>query len=56
MLYVGDSIVDYQYANNFGIKLVICKYGYEKENVLETFKNTIFIDKPLDLLDVVRKK
>ena len=54
MIYVGDSRYDYQYANNFGIKLIMCRYGYEKKEVLDSFKDTIFITKPSELLKEVK--
>lgn len=54
MVYVGDSRYDYQYANNFNIKLIMCRYGYEKKEVLDSYKGLIFIDKPEDLLKEVK--
>lgn len=55
MIYVGDSIFDYQYANNYGIPLIICLYGYEQKARLNEFKNTIFIEEPNDLIEVIKE-
>jgi len=47
--YVGDSHVDYNFANNYGCTLFLATYGYEKEEIMKNLKPAIFIDKPLDL-------
>lgn len=42
ILYVGDSLVDYQTAKNMGLDLVLCLYGFEdKEKLISTKANCI---------------
>lgn len=42
ILYVGDSLVDFQTAKNMGLDVVLCLYGFEdKEKLLNTKANCI---------------
>lgn len=53
VLYVGDSEVDGQTAENSGIDYVLCTYGFRDMDVLSQFKPVAFIDNISKLIDIV---
>ncbi len=48
MLFIGDSITDYETAQNAEIDFVFVKYGYESKNITAKYK----VDNILDLLSL----
>jgi phosphoglycolate phosphatase-like HAD superfamily hydrolase len=48
--YVGDSRYDALLAENCGCKYFLFEYGYDKKEIIHTFKPKAFLSKPLDLL------
>ena len=45
IIYVGDSLVDYQTAINANVKPILCSYGFEKKDILKANSNCELIDK-----------
>ena len=52
-LYVGDSLVDYIFANNTNMHLCMVMYGYESKQNLDALDNTFFIHKMNALTKVI---
>ena len=52
-VYVGDSEVDIATAQNAGIDLVLCSWGFREEDYLKSMGGEIIINDPLELLDVI---
>ena len=51
VMYVGDSHVDYEFALNANVKLILALYGYDKREVLLGYKNVYgYIESPKELL------
>lgn len=53
-LYVGDSDVDYRFAMNTGTHFCGCSWGYKGREVMEKLGSEFVIDRPEELLGVVR--
>lgn len=56
VLYVGDSLVDANTARAAGCTLVLCTWGFEKEELLSAFKPDYLIAHPKEILEIVRSK
>ncbi|MFN8674350.1 MAG: VOC family protein [Candidatus Sericytochromatia bacterium] len=54
VVFFGDSTVDYEAAISANVECILAKYGYEKEEDLLNCKKAKFIDKPLDLINLLR--
>lgn len=52
-IYVGDSPIDIQTADNLGVPSVGCSWGYVPLPVLNAAKPRFLIDEPLQLLAVI---
>lgn len=52
-LYVGDSLVDYQFAKNTNMHLCMVMYGYESKQKLDALDNAFFIRKMNKLPQVI---
>lgn len=53
ILYIGDSIYDYECARNFGCKFGLATWGI-KENILdERKKSDYFLESPLKLMEIL---
>lgn len=52
-LYVGDSLVDANTARAAGCTLVLCTWGFEKEEQLSAFKPDYLIAHPKEILEIV---
>ena len=52
-VYVGDSDVDRETANNSGLDCISVTWGFRDRELLEALKPYALIDKPLDLLQYV---
>lgn len=52
-LYVGDSLVDYQFAKNTNMHLCMVMYGYESKQNLDALDNAFFIRKMNKLPQVI---
>lgn len=52
-LYVGDSEVDFQTAENAGMDCVLVTWGFRTTEELEQFTPTARIDAPQELLDIL---
>ncbi|HBR02194.1 MAG TPA: hypothetical protein DD738_06260, partial [Ruminiclostridium sp.] len=50
-LYIGDSEVDKQTADNAGMQCVLVSWGFRDKEQLETLMPAGVIDSPLELLD-----
>ena len=50
-LYVGDSVVDKQTADNAGVDCVLVRWGYGSD--IDSLHPTRIIDKPDELLDML---
>jgi phosphoglycolate phosphatase len=48
--YVGDSRYDALFAENCGCEYFLFEYGYDKKEIIHTFKPKAFLSKPIDLL------
>lgn len=53
VLYIGDSGVDMQTAQNAGIDAVGVTWGFRPRAELEEFSPKYFVDKPLEILGIV---
>lgn len=49
ILFVGDSLVDYQTANNANVTAILCSYGFEKYEILRDNSNCKIINAFEDL-------
>lgn len=49
-LYVGDSEVDYQTAQNAGMDCVLVSWGFRNREMLESLRPVAVIDEPMQLL------
>lgn len=54
-LYVGDSEVDVQTAQNAGIKCLCVLWGYRDKEFLSSFGADSFIEKPSEIFEVLSK-
>lgn len=54
-IYVGDSDVDITTAKNAGMPCISVTWGFRNRDFLENHGAAYFIDKPMDLLDMVHK-
>lgn len=54
-LYVGDTEIDMQAADNANITKIAALYGFRLKEELSIYNPFAFINKPLDLIDVVIK-
>lgn len=52
-LYVGDSLVDANTARAAGCTLVLCTWGFEKEEQLSAFKPDYLVAHPKEILEIV---
>lgn len=52
-LYVGDSLVDYEFAMNTKMKLCLVTYGYELKNNIHVLKNCYKVKDAFDIIEVV---
>ena len=50
VIYIGDSHFDAEFAINSGCPYFLFDYGYEKKEILYTYKPIAFLSKPDDLL------
>lgn len=53
-IYVGDSEVDYATAKNADLKCVLCSWGFRDRALLESFKPMAILDKPEELLEILK--
>lgn len=53
VLYVGDSHVDYEFANNCKCDCLILTYGYSKEGFLDELDNKYKIDLFEEILNII---
>jgi phosphoglycolate phosphatase len=53
-IYVGDTGVDIETARNAGMTPVAVTWGFRKTDELESFNPDYWIDKPSELLDVIK--
>lgn len=53
--FVGDSIVDMQTARNAGMTPVGVAWGYEPESLLREQGAVAILDRPMDLLDLMKQ-
>lgn len=53
VLYFGDSYPDYQASQSANVICVLASYGYGDKDALSDCKNAIFINTPLELLQVL---
>lgn len=51
---VGDMKADIDTANNAGMKFIGCLWGYGKEADMRASGATVFVEKPADLLDLIK--
>lgn len=57
IIYIGDTEVDWQTANNSKTKSILVSYGYRtKEELLSLCPNAIIVDNPRELLNLLLKK
>ena len=54
-IYVGDSDTDIETAKNLGVLPVSCTWGYRDEEFLRAHGAQIFVRKPEEILELVRK-
>lgn len=54
-LYIGDSDVDMHTGKNAGMKAVGVSWGFRSRNVLEESGADVIIDRPSELLDLVKE-
>ena len=52
-IYVGDSEVDVQFANNSGLRFIGCNWGFRGAEALKKAGATECIDRPAQLLELV---
>lgn len=53
-VYIGDSDVDYLTGTNAGVYTVCCTWGFRTREFVASKGATIFIDKPSELLDLIK--
>ncbi|MBC7474985.1 MAG: HAD family hydrolase, partial [Candidatus Sericytochromatia bacterium] len=53
IIYFGDSIFDYQASEAANISCVMASYGYGNPKELYSCKNALFVNTPLELLDII---
>ena len=54
VIYVGDTNVDYEFAKNLKVNVILVSYGYRNKIDLLKLKNEpIIIDSPLQLLNIL---
>lgn len=56
VLYVGDSEVDRETAENAGVDCVLVSWGFRDRELLEKLKPSAVIDRPAELLSVIGKE
>lgn len=54
-LYVGDSLVDYEFAKNVGMDCALVSYGFVDKDVLIEAPATYHLDTPKELLELIQK-
>jgi len=54
-IYVGDSDVDIQTAQNTGIECISVTWGYRDKDFLTKEGATIFADKPAEIIKIIKK-
>lgn len=52
-IYVGDSEVDYETAENAGMKGVIVSWGFRNREELEKLAGVVIADSPTHMLDII---
>lgn len=52
-IYVGDSEVDYETAQNASISCVSCSWGFRSKSFLQQLGSTCIIDHPKELIDIL---
>ena len=53
-VYIGDSEVDYATAQNSGLKCISVLWGFRDKEYLEEIGADIFVEKPADILRILR--
>jgi phosphoglycolate phosphatase len=53
-IYVGDTDVDIETAHNAGIKCIGVSWGFRGRKFLEDYKCDYIIDKPEELLPLIK--
>lgn len=53
-LYIGDSVTDYQTAQNAGMQSVLCSWGFSDPEELKNYENAILIHTPMRIIDAVK--
>lgn len=53
-LYIGDTEVDMQTGKNAGVDTAAALWGYRERNVLEAFCPEYLLERPLDILNLVK--
>lgn len=54
VLYVGDTEVDIETAKNLGVPIIAVTYGFRTKEVLEKFSPDYLIEKPLDIINIIK--
>ena len=54
-VYVGDSEVDYKTAVNSELECVLCSWGFRDRELLESFAPMALIDKPEELMEILKE-
>ncbi len=55
VIYVGDTNIDYDTCINSNIKCILCSWGYRNKEDLLKLNNEYIIDKPFELLNIIKK-
>ncbi len=53
VIYIGDTEIDMQTAINSNIEKVAVLYGFRKKEELEIYKPKYFVNKPVEIIDVI---
>ncbi len=54
VLYIGDTEVDYLTAKQSNLEFVAVTWGFRTKEALQALKPRHLIDKPLELLNIVK--
>ena len=53
-VYVGDSEVDLETANNCGMDYILCEWGFRERSFLEEKGGKVFVSHPSEILKVIQ--
>ena len=53
LIYVGDSVVDYENSQNAGMLPVMCTWGFSEPEKLRALEGCVCVDHPLEILNLL---